>query len=268
MTIARTGPSEQRRELADRAQTLAAEGYLQREIAVILGVSRSYASALASNDPLGEKTRARKDSYRGVCDDCGNPTDGSYGPNNTPAVCDACSHARQRADKRWTREAVVDAIRRFHAQHGRPPRAQEWIASDQGNGYPTRTAVYRSQSNSTAPFAKWADAIEAAGFPRPMTGHYERPPKGNRRQRKVEGRAVNMRDFVVLEQQDDGSWITHEGINAYSEQLAIEKYIDGAGASNGLASHRFVAIPSHRWVVRELQPVTTFKAVAVEAVKA
>lgn len=77
-----------------------------------------------------------------------------------------------------------------------------------------------------------------------------------------------MRDFVVLEQQKDGTWISHEGVNAYSEALAIETYIEGAGAANGLASHRFVAVPAHRWIVRELQPVTTFKAVVAEPVKA
>lgn len=268
MTVTRTGPTERRRELADRAQALAAEGYLQREIAVILGVSRSYASELASTDPLGDRARDRKDSYSGVCEDCGAPTTGSYGPNQTPSACDACSHARQKADKRWTREAVIEAIQRFASQHGRPPRAQEWIRSDQANGYPPRSAVYKSRHHSTAPFAKWGDAIEAAGFLRPRVGHYDRGPKVKRRQIRVKGRAVNMRDFVVLEQQEDGSWVTHEGVNAYSEALAIETYIETAGASNGLASHRFVALPAHRWIVRELQPVTTVKAVAVEAVKA
>lgn len=77
-----------------------------------------------------------------------------------------------------------------------------------------------------------------------------------------------MRDFVVLEQQKDGAWVAHEGVNAYSEALAIEKYVEEAGASNGQASHRFVAIPAHRWIVRELQPVTTFKAVVAEPAKA
>lgn len=268
MTVTRTGPTERRRELADRARALAAEGYLQREIAVMLGVSRSYASALASSDPLGEQARARKDTYRGVCEDCGAPTDGSYGPNNTPAVCDACSHLRQAADKTWTRDAVIDAIRRFHAAHGRPPRAQEWIRGDEANGYPARTSVYRSRQRSTSPFLRWADAIEAAGFPRPLTGHYDRAVKAVGRSTRVKGRPVTMRDFVVLEQQEDGSWLAHEGVNAYSEALAIETYIEEAGASNGLASHRFVAVPAHRWIVRELQPVTTFKAVVAEPAKA
>lgn len=268
MTATRTGPSAQRRALAAKAQALAADGYLQREIADILGVSRSYASSLASADPLGEKARTRKDSYRGVCEDCGAPTDGSYGPNNRPAVCDACSHARQKADKRWTRDAVIDAVRRFAAQHGRPPRSEEWIRADQKNGYPPRSAVYRAKRHSSSPFAKWADAIEEAGFPRPLIGHYKRRPKTARRQTRVRGRAVFMRDFVVLEQQEDGSWVAHEGVNAYSEAIAVEKYIEDAGVGNGRASHRFVAVPAHRWIVRELQPVTTFKAVVAEAVEA
>lgn len=268
VTVTRTGPTEARRALAARAQQLYAEGKLQREIADILGISRSYAAALTSEDPLGEKARARKDRYRGVCEDCGAPTDGSSGPNSTPSFCSPCSHARQKADKVWTREAVIDAIQRFHTAHGRPPTATDWIRSNPANGYPPRSAVYVASKNSRAPFLKWADAIEAAGFPRPPVGHYKRPPKAAYRKTRDKGRTVSMRDFVVLEQQEDGSWIAHPAVNAYSEPLAVEAFVEASGSANGRSSHRFVAVPAHRWIVRELQPVTTLKAVVVEAVKA
>ena len=82
-----TRPS--RTVLAQRAQELRAAGLLQREIAVRLGVSRSYVAALY-NDPDGAKARARKDSYRGTCESCGAPTDGSNGRGAAPTRCDPC----------------------------------------------------------------------------------------------------------------------------------------------------------------------------------
>lgn len=254
-----------RRELADRAQALRAEGKLQREVAAILGVSRSYAAELTS-DPFGLKSRERKDSYSGVCEKCGAPTTGSDGPKAAPTLCAACSQARQSAERVWTREAVIDAIQRFAAANGRPPTATEWIRADHVNGYPPRTSVYIAGKHSCAHFPLWADAIEAAGFPRPTIGHYPRPTKARpRRHTRHLGRSMNMRDFVVLEQQNNGSWVAHEGVNAYSEGLAVEAYVESLSTSNGDASHRFVAVPTHRWIVRELQPVTSYKAVAVEA---
>lgn len=265
---ARTGVTESRRRLAERAQALRGEGKLLREIAVELGVSRSYASALAGEDPLGAKSRVRKDGYRGECEECGGPTDGSNGLSGVPALCWECSHAAQSADKMWTRENVVDAIQRFAAANGRPPRASEWVRSDPVNGYPTRTSVYQAGRRTTSPFVHWADAIEASGFPRPVTGHYERQPKAVLRKTKYQGRGVTMRDYVVLEQQEDGSWSSHPGINAYSEALAVEAYAQASGAANGRLAHSFVAVAAHRWVIRELQPVTTFKAVVADTAKA
>lgn len=271
MTTLRSGPTVERRELAARAQALRDEGKLQREVAEILGLSRSYAAELTS-DPLGVKARERKDSYHGVCEGCGAATTGSDGREAAPSLCWDCSHGRQTAERKWSRENVIDAIQRFAAANGRPPTATEWIRGDPANGYPPRSAVYRStghRSNSSAPFAKWADAIEAAGFPRPRTGHYQRPAKARpRRQTRHLGRSMNMRDFVVLEQQDNGQWVAHQGVNAYNEGLAVEAYVESLGAANGKTSHRFVAVPAHRWIIRELQPVTSYKAVAVEAVKA
>jgi len=67
---------------------------------------------------------------------------------------------------------VIDAIQRFAAIHGRPPKARDWHTRDPVNNYPACSTVYRTNhpSNRSAPFACWADAIEAAGFPRPTRG--------------------------------------------------------------------------------------------------
>lgn len=40
--------------------------------------------------------------------------------------------------------------------------------------FPYASTVFVGGRNRNAPFKAWADAIEAAGFPRPRSGHYER----------------------------------------------------------------------------------------------
>lgn len=258
------GPTEKRLALADQVAELRAQGLLQREVSARLGISRAYASDL-ERDPEGLLSRARKDSYRGTCAGCGGPTTGSEGPNKRPERCEPCNRALRTAEKKWTREACVDAIQRFARIHGRPPLADEWIKNDEAHGYPPRTSVYQSSKNRGAPFAKWGDAIEAAGFPRRIVGKYARPtPTGNGRSATVKGEKVSMRPYIVLEQTKDGAWQAHEGVESHSEQLAIEAYIEGLGEANGQANGRFVAIPASRWRVRTLQPVTTYKAVPAE----
>jgi hypothetical protein len=259
MPLVRTGATEERLRLAGLVADLRREGVIYREIAERLGISRSYASELWL-DPDGSKASERKDSYGGVCIDCGAPTTGSYGRALAPERCNDCSLARQSADRHWTREAVLDAIKRFASAHGRPPTADEWSTADPVNGYPPRTAVYSAGRKSSAHFDKWADAIEAAGFERPRVGGYVRRPRNPRK-----GRSQNVRDYIILELDDDGRWIQHEPVQSYSEALAIEKYVESLGSVNGRAGHKFVAVSAARWIVRELQAVTSFKAVAATA---
>lgn len=167
------GPTRERLELAERVRELRAQHLTHREVARRLDITRSYASTLA-DDPDGSKARARKDSYRGVCVDCEGPTSGSEGRSRTPERCEVCAIEKRHAEKRWTRETVIDAIQRFADENGRPPRATEWNNADPERGYPAKTSVYESAGwNPGAPFEKWADAIEAAGFPRPEIGHRE-----------------------------------------------------------------------------------------------
>lgn len=160
-----------RADLAAEVARLRADGLLCREVAELLGISRSYAAAL-SNDPDGAKDRARKASYRGTCSRCGNPTDGSNGAAKAPDRCAKCAAVERHEAQYWTADRVVNVIQRFAVLHGRPPTANEWVRVDHANGYPCRASVYVTSSNSGAPFPKWADAIEAAGFPRPRPGVY------------------------------------------------------------------------------------------------
>lgn len=102
-----------------------AEGLPWREIAQRLGISTSYASELGT-DPLGEKTRARKESYRGECVDCGAPTSGSDGAENAPKRCAKCHAIRQHEEREWTPETIVLAFRAAAEILGRPPAAADF----------------------------------------------------------------------------------------------------------------------------------------------
>ncbi len=262
--VVRTGPTPERLILAARVKALRETGLLGQQVADRLGISRTYVYELES-DPEGAKGRARKDSYAGVCEVCGKPTSGSHGRRRAPTLCDECSHEKQAAEKRWTAEAVIDAIQRFAAAHGRPPTANEWIRADPVRGYPVRTSVYVTQTRSHSPFPTWADAIVAAGFPRPVIGHYPRPPKVTRGRQvtTTEGRKT-MKDYVVLHSTDGGkTWRAVPSAQAYSETMAIEQTAETEGTAEGV----WVAVLVSRWVERKLEAVTTFKAVAATAAK-
>jgi hypothetical protein len=135
-----------RAENAARAAELKAEGLNGVQIAERMGLSRSYAAELLT-DPEGHVVRARKDSYRGTCELCGNPTDGSDGPN-APKVCFECI--------RWTREEVLAACDSFFAEHDRSPRRIDAIHSN--GAVPTERAAVRL-------FGGWNEMLLAAGLP-------------------------------------------------------------------------------------------------------
>lgn len=113
-----------------------------------------------------ELSSAAKRKRKGSCA-CG----ASLAYDNSGGVCTRCRNAARRI---WTRESIIDAIQRFASVHGRPPVATEWVRADKDNGYPATSNVGRSTCNRSAPFEQWADAIEAAGFPRPRKGRYSR----------------------------------------------------------------------------------------------
>lgn len=161
--------------MSDRAQRARAaawlygQGMTRDQIARRLGISRSYAAALLS-DPTGEKDRMRKHRYCGVCERCGARTDGSNGRAHAPSLCAACFRQRQREERRWTPEAIVAAIQTWAEEHGRPPRSHpDW--TNAGPDHPASATVQYV-------FGLWADAVEAAGLPRPFAGHNRYGGKG------------------------------------------------------------------------------------------
>lgn len=155
-----------RLEKAELARSLRDQGLTHKEIGSRMGISRSYAAELV-DDPSGIKVRARKDSYRGTCRFCGAKTTGCNGPDLAPTHC-IRPECVSRAQRVWTRERIIAEIQRYASEYGRPPLADDWLLAR--DGYPPKSAVYASSNRQLAPFASWADAIEAAGFPRPLPG--------------------------------------------------------------------------------------------------
>jgi len=124
----------------------------------------------ARNRVTSQRAKARR---KGTCSQCGRPT--SY--DNKRGICTRCYALGTR---KWTREAVISAIQIWAEEHGgRPPVATDWNHGHDDRRFPSLSSVYRSAGNHYAPFASWAAAIEAAGFPRPLTG--VRTPEGQAR---------------------------------------------------------------------------------------
>ena len=124
-------------------------------VSLSLGVSEGSVRGLLQ-DPDGSKQKERRKRYMGVCLDCGQPTSGSNGYDKAPKRCSSCRWELQRAERFWTQEHVVAAIRRWESENGSQPVASDWIRAQ--DGYPSSRSVYPE------PFGSWAEAVRAAGF--------------------------------------------------------------------------------------------------------
>jgi AcrR family transcriptional regulator len=77
-------------------------------------------------DPTGEKARAVKARYVGVCRGCGAYTQPRNGKGDAYAYCKACHPGA--IECRWTRDRVLDAMRAWQARYGRWPSSYDWVA--------------------------------------------------------------------------------------------------------------------------------------------
>lgn len=150
-----------RAEKVAQAQALRAEGLKLREIAERMGMALQTVHAYLT-DPDGSKVRARKESYRGTCVDCGRRTDGSNGTARAPERCNPCAaatlsvrraHSESNVGKvAWTDEEMLQALRDLG--NGRAPTADEVDAASQA---PSKAIVGRR-------FGSWNNALRAAGL--------------------------------------------------------------------------------------------------------
>lgn len=98
-----------RQESVVEAMRLREEGLLLREIAEQMGAAISTVNGWLM-DPNGERQKARKDNYRGRCEDCGTPTDGSNGAAKAPRWCVSC-HGRHNPKTPGRVEKVLEMVR-------------------------------------------------------------------------------------------------------------------------------------------------------------
>lgn len=166
-----------------QARQMRNEGQLLRQIAARFGVTPGAIHTWLV-DPDGEIARARKDSYRGTCIDCGKPTDGSAGRNKGPTRCNPCQRTRSRKDG----EAyIIASIQEWAQLFGDPPSAVDWnrqLATAQSapwriQRYDDTGRPWPSVPSAQYLFGSWSKAIGAAGY-EPLKPGERRDPEGHR----------------------------------------------------------------------------------------
>ena len=101
---------ERRRAVALAYHFREAEGLSIKQIADRLGRSPATVKAYFY-DPTGEKARAVKARYLGVCRGCGAYTRPRNGKGDAYRYCKACHPGA--IEPRWTRELVLEAMREW-----------------------------------------------------------------------------------------------------------------------------------------------------------
>jgi AraC-like DNA-binding protein len=141
-----------------------AEGLSIAQIADRLGRSPATIKAYFY-DPTGEKARAVKARYVGVCRGCGAYTQPRNGKGDAYAYCKACHPGA--TERRWTRELVLAAMLEWRERFGRLPSSYDWSRTHaQRRGKPAlrRLAAgnWPAASVVSTVFGSWALARDAA----------------------------------------------------------------------------------------------------------
>jgi hypothetical protein len=155
---------ERRRAVALTNHYREAEGLSIVQIAKLLGRSPVTVKAYFY-DPTGEKARAVKAGYQGVCRGCGAYTQPRNGKGDAYAYCKACHPGA--IERRWTRERVLAAMLGWRDSYGRWPSSYDWSvthARRRGGEALARWAEgdWPSASVVADVFGRWAAARQAA----------------------------------------------------------------------------------------------------------
>jgi hypothetical protein len=116
-------------------------------------------------DPTGEKARAVKARYQGVCRECGAYTQPRNGKGDAYAYCKRCHPGA--IERRWTRELVISAMLEWRDRYGRWPSSYDWSrthARRRGERALRRLAdgQWPAASVVSVVFESWAVARRAA----------------------------------------------------------------------------------------------------------
>jgi AraC-like DNA-binding protein len=140
-----------------------AEGLSVAQIAERLGRSPATIKAYFY-DPTGDKARAVKARYQGVCRGCGAYTQPRNGKGDAYAYCKRCHPGA--IERRWTPERVLAAMREWRDRHGRLPSSYDWSrthAGRRGGDAVERLGIgeWPAASVVTRLFGTWAAARTA-----------------------------------------------------------------------------------------------------------
>jgi hypothetical protein len=126
---------------------------------------------LEALDPTGEKARAVKARYVGVCRGCGAYTQPRNGKGDAYRYCKRCHPGA--IQRRWTRELLIAAMLDWLAKYGKLPSSYDWSRTHarQRGGVALRRlgeGQWPAASVVTALFGTWQaarNAASAAGSP-------------------------------------------------------------------------------------------------------
>lgn len=155
---------ERRRAVALARHFRESEGLSNAQIAQRLDRSPATIKAYFY-DPTGEKARAVKARYVGLCRGCGAYTQPRNGKGDAYAYCKACHPGA--IQRRWTRERVLEAMGEWRERYGRLPSSYDWSrthARRRGGEALTRLADGRWPAASVVStvLGSWAAARAAA----------------------------------------------------------------------------------------------------------
>jgi hypothetical protein len=114
--------SVRRRRKVLQAQHYRHQGRSIAEIAWLLDQAPATIKAYLY-DPTGEKARAIKQRYRGICESCGAPTSGADGKGRASRLCQRC---KPQSLPRWTRELVRAAHQRWYERYDFVASSYDW----------------------------------------------------------------------------------------------------------------------------------------------
>ena len=159
-----------------------AEGLSIAQIADRVGRSPATVKAYFY-DPTGEKARAVKARYVGVCRGCGAYTQPRNGKGDAYAYCKACHPGA--IERRWTPERVLAAMRDWRDRHGRLPSSYDWSrthARRRGGEALERlsTGDWPSAGVVTAVYGSWKAARAAAAKQIVLAGDGDRRSRQRR----------------------------------------------------------------------------------------